>query len=67
MKARRQTRRSEKKSDNTKVKDSSDVDLEKEDECDADGGADAEGLKAGHDGEGPEAESHDIGDGGDGD
>ena len=49
-------------SDNTKVKDSSDVDLEKEDECDADGGADAEGLKAGHDGEGPKAESHDIGD-----
>ena len=50
-----------------KVKDSSDVDLEKEDECDADGSADAEGLKAGHDGEGPKAESHDIRDGGDGD
>ena len=41
--------------------------LKKEDKGDADGSAHAEGLKAGHDGEGPEAEGHDVGDGGNGD
>ena len=41
--------------------------LEKEDKGNADGSAHAEGLKAGHDGEGAKAEGHDVGDGGDGD
>ena len=46
---------------------STDVNLKKKDEGDADGRAHAEGLKAGHDGEGTEPEGHDVGDGGDGD